>query len=467
MSARRGTGNILKTAAIIAALCLVVGFAAAARCALPVLFDDRTIAEGVTVAGFDLSGLSLAEARRLLEDYAYRCINSPVEMRLMDEAWIAFPRDVGTEIHVEAALSGAYAVGRTGSLWARHVQRKTAAREGIEIPLIITVDPQRLTDMSFAISAEVRRDPVDARLTITDDDQVVIEPSSEGRGLIVRKLTERFREATLNPEDRIIDLPVDVLRPAVSTADLEAMGLRRLVARFTTKFNPENHTRTTNVRLGARHIDGVLVPPGGVFSFNDVVGPRTADRGFLEADVIVNSELVPGVGGGICQVSTTLYNAALLAGLEIVSRMNHSLPVSYVPLGRDATVSYGAIDLKFRNNTSGYVLIKAGTDDDTITVKIFGDMPEGVDISVQTEVTERIEPGSIQRVDPSAPPGSSKVTEEGAPGYRVSVYRITKIDGVEFSRELISNDRYKPKPSVITVGPASGSQAPSAPQGVR
>lgn len=275
MSARRGTGNILKTAAIIAALCLVVGFAAAARCALPVLFDDRTIAEGVTVAGFDLSGLSLAEARRLLEDYAYRCINSPVEMRLMDEAWIAFPRDVGTEIHVEAALSGAYAVGRTGSLWARHVQRKTAAREGIEIPLIITVDPQRLTDMSFAISAEVRRDPVDARLTITDDDQVVIEPSSEGRGLIVRKLTERFREATLNPEDRIIDLPVDVLRPAVSTADLEAMGLRRLVARFTTKFNPENHTRTTNVRLGARHIDGVLVPPGGVFSFNDVVDRKS------------------------------------------------------------------------------------------------------------------------------------------------------------------------------------------------
>jgi len=458
MGARR-TAQILKVALALAAVGLIAGFVLASHTALPVLFDDEAIIAGVKVAGLDLGGLSRDEARHLLDGYVRDCLANPIELRLGDEAWIVYPSDVDTRFDVDAALAGAHAAGRTGTLFARYAQRRKIAQEGIEIPLVVSADQQRLMDMSYSIATEVRVEPTDAQLSFTEDDQVVLTPSTDGRGLIVRELPELLRRATLAPGRRVVELPVATVHPTVTTSELEALGLRRLLGSYTTKFNASNFKRATNVRLGATKIDGVMVAPGTTFAFNDVVGPRTVDRGFLEADVIVNSELVPGVGGGICQVSTTLYNAVLLSGLEITSRMNHSMPVSYVPLGRDATVSYGAIDFRFRNNTRKHVMIKASTAKDTITMKVFGDAPDGMSVSIATEVTETIEPSQIQRVDPTAPSGSSELTEKGAPGYKVSVYRVHKLDGVEQSRELISNDRYKPKPSVLTVGPPAEAPA--------
>lgn len=459
MNSRR-RAHILKIAVTVVVVGLIAGFALASRSALPVIFDDDTIVDGVTVAGFSLGGLSREEARQRLQGYADDCISKPIELRLGDEAWIMYPSDVGTHFGVDAAVSGAHAVGRTGSLFSRHSQRRKAVREGVDVPLLVNVDQQQLMDMLYSMSAELRMEPVDAQLTFTPDDQALITPSVDGRGLVARQLPGLLRQATLSPGQRRVELPIEVIRPAVTTSELEALGLRRLIGKYTTKFSASNHKRTVNVRLGARTIDGAVIAPGGTFSFNDVVGPRTVDRGFLEADVIVNSELVPGVGGGICQVSTTLYNAVLLGGLEITSRMNHSLPVSYVPLGRDATVSYGAIDFQFRNNTGKHVMIKASTDRDTITVKVFGNAPDGVSVRIVTEVTDTIAPSQIQRVDPAAAPGSSAVTEKGAPGYKVSVYRVFEMDGIEQRRELVSNDRYKPKPSVLTVGPPAPPASP-------
>ena len=453
----RPRAHILRIAISVVLVGLVAGFALASRSAIPMLFDDETIVEGVTVAGFDLGGVSREEARRRLEGYANACLSAPIELRLGEEAWIMYPSDIGTHFNVDAAVSGAYEVGRTGSIFSRYAQRKQAAREGIEIPLLVSTDQQQLMDTLYSIAAEVRMEPVDAQLTFTQDDQVLIKPSTNGRGLIARQLPELLRQATLSLSRRSVELPIETIRPTVSTSDLEALGLRKLIGKYTTKFTASNYKRTVNVRLGAEKIDGTIIAPGVTFSFNEVVGPRTVDRGFLEADVIVNSELVPGVGGGICQVSTTLYNAVLLAGLEIRSRMNHSLPVAYVPLGRDATVSYGAIDFQFRNNTERHVMIKASTDTDTITVKVFGDVADGMSVKIMTEVTDTIAPSQIQRVDPAAAPGSSVVTEKGAPGYKVSVYRVFELDGAEQRRELVSNDRYKPKPSVLTVGPSAPS----------
>ena len=441
---------------LIVGLCIVAGAGFAISSVVPNLFYGDDIVDGVRVQGLDVGGLSRSEALRKLAFFAEKCMTYPIQIRLDDEAWQVVPADVGTFIDAESALSAAHAVGRTGALMPRYAQLRAAKRGEIDIPLVVSADQQQLMDLVFSVASTVNRDPVDARFVISEDDQITIEPSADGRGLIVNRLVALFREATMNPTAREIELPVQVTHPGVSTAELEGMGLRRLIGEYTTKFNASNRKRTANVRLGALKIDGLMVAPGDLFSFNDVVGPRTIDRGFLEADVIVNSELVPGVGGGICQVSTTLYNAWLLSMLEVVSRMNHSLPVSYVPLGRDATVSYGAIDLQLRNNMPTHILIKASTDKDTITVKVFGDMPDNIRVGIETQVIERIEPNQIQRVDPSAQPGSATVTEKGKPGYRVAVYRVIKEDGTEITRELVSKDRYKPQPSVLTIG--SGEQ---------
>jgi len=333
-------------------------------------------------------------------------------------------------------------------------QRHQAAREGIDIPLVVSVDEQRLRDLVFALASVVQVQPVDARIIITDDDEVVIEPSSEGRRLNVEELIARLRSTTLERGAREIDLPVETAPPAVVTSELESRGIVRLLGEYTTKFKASNVKRSENIRLGAAMVDGTIIAPGDVFSFNETVGPRTPERGFLEADIILNSELVPGIGGGICQVSTTLYNAALLSDLEIVSRVNHSLPISYVPLGRDATVSYGAIDLKIRNNTGHHVLLKARVDKDTVTFKVFGDLPQDMAIGVETQVLEKIEPGVIEQVDAKSPPGSRATVQTGAPGYLVAVWRVVKSGGAEIRRELISRDRYKPQPMIVKTGPS-------------
>ena len=451
------TGNpklrrIVMAAAIVA--CLIIGVLCSTGNFVPGVLKSNRICRGVAVGGHNVGGMTVSEARARLQTQMSECETAPLSLRLGDEAWRVNPEEIGTVVDVEAALRAAYSIGRSGRLYARLAQRRQAAREKIDIPLVVSVDEQRLRDLVFALANVVQVQPVDARIVITDDDEVIIEPSSEGRQLDVDELISRLRSTTLSRGAREIDLPVETVLPTVITSELESRGIIRLLGEYTTKFKASNVKRSNNIRLGAAMIDGTIIAPGDVFSFNEVVGPRTPERGFLEADIILNAELVPGIGGGICQVSTTLYNAALLSDLEIVSRVNHSLPISYVPLGRDATVSYGAIDLKVRNSTDHHVLLKARVDKDTITFKVFGDLPRDMVVGIETEVLERIEPGVIEQVDAKSPSGSRTTIQTGAPGYLVAVWRVVISEGVEIRRELISRDRYKPQPVIVQAGPS-------------
>ncbi len=434
--------------------CLIIGALWSTGIFAPGVLEANRICRGVTVGGYDVGGMTMPEAGAHLRAQMSKCETAPISLRLGDETWRVSPEEIGTVVDIEAALRAAYSIGRSGRLYARLVQRRQAAREGVEIPLVVSVDEQRLRDLVFALANVVQVQPVDARIVITDEDEVIIEPSSEGRQLDVDGLISRLRSTTLARGTREIDLPVERVLPAVLTSELQARGIARLLGQYTTKFKASNVKRSENIRLGAAMIDGTIIAPGDVFSFNEVVGPRTPERGFLEADIIVNAELVPGIGGGICQVSTTLYNAALLSDLQVVSRINHSLPISYVPLGRDATVSYGAIDLKIKNNTDHHVLLKASVDKDTITFKVFGDLPRDMVIGIETQVLEKIDPGVIEQVDEKSPPGSHTTIQAGAPGYLVAVWRVVKSGDVEIRRELISRDRYKPQPSIVKAGPS-------------
>ncbi|HON42543.1 MAG TPA: VanW family protein [Bacillota bacterium] len=434
--------------------CLIVGALWSTGIFAPGVLEGNRISRGVTVGGHDVGGMTVSEARMLLQTQMSKCETAPISLRLGGETWRVSPEEIGTVVDVEPALKAAYSIGRSGRLYARLAQRRQARREGVDIPLVVSVDEQRLRDLVFALASVVQVQPVDARIVITDGDEVIIEPSSEGRRLNVDELISRLRSTTLERGAREIDIPVETAPPAVVTSELESRGIARLLGEYTTKFKASNVKRSENIRLGAAMIDGTIVAPGDVFSFNEVVGPRTPERGFLEADIILNAELVPGIGGGICQVSTTLYNAALLSDLEIMSRINHSLPISYVPLGRDATVSYGAIDLKIRNNTGHHVLLKARVDKDTITFKIYGDLPRDMIVGIETQVLEKIEPGVIEQVDAKSPPGSRTTIQTGAPGYLVAVWRVVKSEGVEIRRELISRDRYKPQPVIVKAGPS-------------
>ncbi|MDF2961211.1 MAG: VanW family protein, partial [Paenibacillus sp.] len=165
--------------------------------------------------------------------------------------------------------------------------------------------------------------------------------------------------------------------------------------------------------------------------------------------VILNGKLVPGIGGGICQVSSTLYNAVLRAGLHIVERRNHSLPVSYVPLGQDATFASGYINFKFRNSTDHHLLIRTATDDQKITVKLFGQIPSDLTYTIESKTIETLPIPIKYVVNPTLPNGKQQKINEGKPGYIVETFRYKIKNGVTISQERISRDTYSAQPTVI------------------
>jgi len=197
-------------------------------------------------------------------------------------------------------------------------------------------------------------------------------------------------------------------------------------------------------------MEGLILAPGQVFSFNQVVGPRTKDRGYDEADVILNNQLVPDIGGGVCQVSTTFYNAVLRANLEIMERHPHSLLIRYVEPGLDAAVAFGTKDFSFRNNTSGHLLIKSSAHYGTVTFKIFG-LAEARQKVILKSIREReIPPKTIYRNDPYVPRGEYILEKNGSPGIHIRVDRyIYANNGQLISKDIVSRDYYPPIDRVI------------------
>lgn len=255
-----------------------------------------------------------------------------------------------------------------------------------------------------------------------------------------------------------IALPIYEEAPPVTVKSLQAQGIERKIIEFSTPIIDASAGRLHNVKAPAAVIQDMLLKPGEIFDYAKVVEQAEKQFGFQESKVILNGKLVNGVGGGICQVSTTLYNAALLSGLEIVERRNHTLPISYAPIGLDATFSSGWINFRFRNSTGAYLLIRTETTKAKFTVKLFGRMPGDMSYEVETRKLKEIPPGVQYVSNPQLKANERVKLVDGKPGYVVETYRITKKNGTVIARDKISRDHYAPQPTIIAVKKASSSQ---------
>ncbi len=224
----------------------------------------------------------------------------------------------------------------------------------------------------------------------------------------------------------------------------------RDIGAYSTSLRGRTPSQVHNVTLAAHATNNIVVPPGGVFSFVKAVGTWTADRGYVKAPVSYDGELVRSWGGGVCQASSTLYNAALLAGLEIVERHRHHWPARYAPLGRDAAVAYSAIDLKFRNNLPDPIRICGKVDDGKVTFSIRSTYRPSCSVRVQTQVRSVTRPTQVVQNRSSSDGAGFKLINRGHPGFYVVTYRhFTTPSGSE--TELVSQDRYPPMHRVIRV----------------
>lgn len=259
-------------------------------------------------------------------------------------------------------------------------------------------------------------------------------------------------------------IPAKITYPEITAKVLEDKYVNQIMAKYSSSFAGSSAGRVTNIQLAASKINGYVINPGERFSFNKVVGPRTAAAGFKNAHVYVGTQVVDGIGGGICQVSSTLYNAVVMADLKTVSRTNHSMPVGYVPLGRDATVSYGTIDYVFENNKSYPVSIKAGISGTTLTISVVGTSEMDYTVEFVTSFVQSIPYSTTTVEDSSLADGEKKTLENGSNGSVYESYRVYKRNGAEYSRKFESKSRYQPVPAKIAVGTAKPAKEEDTPQ---
>ena len=283
-----------------------------------------------------------------------------------------------------------------------------------------------------------------------------VVPGKNGTAIDWDRLFAALSRVGVDSGSRYIAVPTMVAQPRLTTSDALDLRSTHEVASFTTFFASANVARAHNIQQVASLLDGAVVRPGQTFSFNGTVGPRTKAAGFDEAPVIVNGVLTPGIGGGICQVSTTLFNAVFLAGLPVVERTPHSFFIDHYPIGRDATVSYGETDFKFRNDTSHVVIIGAQATDHSVRISLASsawDRTVKFDTSpfrdLRAPQSSAEHPRRLR--DPSLAPGSPPVLEAGIDGRTVTVQRTVRGAGgkVQFSDSFVSV--YAPKDYILRV----------------
>lgn len=253
-------------------------------------------------------------------------------------------------------------------------------------------------------------------------------------------------------EEYVISLKV--VKPETTVADFAQEDFfPNLLAKFTTRYDESAENRATNIKLSSEKINGTILMPDEEFSYNKIVGERTIKAGYKEASVYMGGKVVPGIGGGICQVSSTLYNAVLLANLEITQRRNHYFITAYVSPSRDATVAYGSIDFKFKNTRTYPVKIQCVSKNGICQVFVYG-MEEDVEyeVEIQDKVTEVI-PYTTKTIKTNElAKGEKQTVQKGVDGYKSEAYRILKLNGKVVSKTLLSKDSYNPLQEVIKEG---------------
>lgn len=314
----------------------------------------------------------------------------------------------------------------------------------LEIPVISKVATQ--PDIE-AIHNEIYKPAQDAYYT---KNPYTVHPHVDGIDFAIS--VEEAKAMLANPAENYT-IPLKVLSPKVRTSEIGTEAFPNLLGSYTTYYSTKNSNRSTNIALASKKINGTVVMPGETFSYNATVGKRTAAAGFKGAAAYVNGEVVDSIGGGICQVSSTLYNAVLLANLKIVERTNHGYDTGYVPVSRDATVSWGGPDFKFKNNRSYPIKIVCSGSGGSVSFKIFGlKSSDEYDVSIVSWVESSIPYKTVYKNTTSLAKGKQKVTQNGSNGCKSVAYRVYKKNGVEVSRELLSRDTYNPHNKVISVG---------------
>ncbi len=416
---------------------------------------------GVVVEGVDVSGLQMEEAKPLVEQAVMQQLNSvSITLQHEDKSWTLTAADMNLTANTEELLTQAMGFGREGTL-GENAEAREQLEQGKEFSAILTPDATALTNRLITIASEANKAPVEPHLipTLAEGNKQNFEPVEGQNGLalnaeqtaqaVIAAMEQKQYQATVTPV-------FDTIAPTM-TLDFLLENTKR-ISTFTTKFPQSSsdevvQNRVFNIKKASEIINGYTVQPDEEWSFNGWVGPRTTKTGWKEANGISGGkEYTLQAGGGICQVSTTLYNALLCGNIPITDRKAHSIPSTYVDKGLDATVDTSGIDLKFKNDTGApmYIFAYITPDPDSsrylqMTVSIYGKpLPDGVTYKARSEIIETTPRLEIKYVDdPTIPIGYQMEKIKAHDGFKAKAFLEKYVNGELVETRELYEDRYR------------------------
>ena len=478
---------------------------------------NTKIIRGVQIGEINVSDMSKEDAKALLDERNAKNQEKQLILKYGDLENKVTYSSLAVSYKIDDAINNAYNIGRDGNIFENNLNILKTWKDGKKVELKATVDTEKLNQVVQNInntiqgavvqpSYEVKDDKLiiksgksgikvdeqklseyiyTAVTTETDAQEQTIEIpviTSEPDQIDIDKIhSEVYKEVkdayytkdpfTIYPEQKGIDFDVEsakaliqepkeqyeiqltITKPSKTVKEIGTEAFPDLLGVCKTNYVASNKNRTTNLILAAGKINGTVLLPGEEFSYNGVVGKRTVEAGYKNAATYSNGQVVDDIGGGICQISSTLYDAAVFANMDITVRRNHQFVTSYLPAGKDATVVWGSQDFKFKNSRKYPVRITATVSGGVATVQIWG-VKEDVeyDISIETKQISTIKYTTQYVEDPSLPAGTQKVTQAGANGRKVQAYKVMKLNGQVVSRTLLSTDTYRAMTRIVRVG---------------
>ena len=474
--------------------------------------NNTKILSGVTINNIKLKGLTKEEAIILLQNE----INAQGDIIInIDETDYSIKKEnLSITYDAEKAVEEAYKQGRNNNIFVNNFNIAKNMIKGKNIKMEIQVDEENLQKEINNLVLGLP-DGLQESTYYIEENNLVIKKGKAGKGINIEELARKIKESISNNNNEKINIksimlepkeinleeiekeiyiepknayyeknpfkvyehvngrdfdveaakkmleedkeeyviPLIITKPEITTDQIGTEAFPNLLGKCTTKYDESNVSRSTNLKVATRTINGMIIQSGKTFSYNGALGERTYEKGYRLGGGYVGGRNVDMIGGGICQISSTLYNAAIYANLQIVERHNHAHIAAYLDPGKDATVSYGTLDFKFKNSRKYPIMIKASAKNGIATVEIYGIKEEKeYNIEIVSQVSNYIGYKTIYEDDPTKPVGYEKVTQKGMKGCNSVTYKVYKLNGVEVSRELLSKDYFAPMNRYITRG---------------
>lgn len=521
---KKGKKKLVVISIIIAVL-IILGLIFSTIFALLNMNNEKII-NGVSISEIDLSGLSKEEAKTKIENLYNEKKQKEINLKYAEYETTLNPSVLEVEYNIEKAIDDAYLVGRSDNIIVNNYEILFTLIGKKNIGIEMTLNEEKAKESIEEIGLNLPGAVVESNYSV-EEDELIITKGKPGIKIDTENLLQKIKEnlEKINSKEEIIEIPIyqkepeqididkiheeiyqeakdayytkepfevhpevegidfnveeakallqedkeeyviklTITKPKVTIDQIGSEAFPDRLSVFTTRFDESDVDRSTNLRIACQKINGKVLLAGETFSYNKTLGARTAAAGYRNGKVYAGGEVVDGIGGGICQISSTLYNAALMANLQIVERRNHQFVTSYVGPGRDATVVYGAIDFKFKNTRKYPVRITASARNGIATVAFYGIKEENeYTFDFQTSTIASITPTTTYEEDPSMPAGTEKVKRKGTNGIKTQTY-ITKMqNGKVISRNLLSTDTYDAMSRIIIKG--TGGSSTVAPQ---